>query len=85
MTNTVSLDLMEFIETTILPRYSEFDKAHNLSHINRVIQRSLQLAQKIGADIDMAYTIAAYHDIGMSGPRAIHHITGGKIWLTTHG
>jgi uncharacterized protein len=27
----------------------------------------------------MAYTIAAYHDLGMSGPRAIHHITGGKI------
>ena len=27
----------------------------------------------------MAYTVAAYHDIGMSGPRAIHHITGGKI------
>jgi uncharacterized protein len=27
----------------------------------------------------MVYTIAAYHDIGMSGPRAIHHITGGRI------
>ena len=32
-----------------------------------------------GADINMVYTIAAYHDIGMSGQRAIHHITGGKI------
>ena len=29
----------------------------------------------------MVYTIAAYHDIGMSGPRAIHHITGGKILM----
>ena len=29
----------------------------------------------------MAYTIAAYHDIGMSGPRAIHHLTSGKILL----
>jgi uncharacterized protein len=27
----------------------------------------------------MVYAIAAYHDIGMSGPRAIHHLTGGKI------
>jgi uncharacterized protein len=27
----------------------------------------------------MVYAIAAYHDIGMSGPRAIHHVTGGKI------
>ena len=25
------------------------------------------------------YVIAAYHDLGMSGPRAIHHITSGKI------
>ena len=27
----------------------------------------------------MVYVVAAYHDIGMSGPRAVHHITGGKI------
>ena len=27
----------------------------------------------------MVYVIAAYHDLGMSGPRAVHHITGGKI------
>ena len=27
----------------------------------------------------MVYVIAAYHDLGMEGPRAIHHITGGKI------
>ena len=27
----------------------------------------------------MSYVIAAYHDLGMSGPRATHHINGGKI------
>ena len=27
----------------------------------------------------MVYVIAAYHDLGMEGPRAIHHITSGKI------
>ena len=74
-----SLDLMEFIESQILPQYAEFDKAHNMEHVTRVIRRSLELAQRTGADIDMAYTIAAYHDIGMSGPRAVHHITGGRI------
>ena len=77
--NTASLDLVEFIETQILPQYAAFDKAHNMEHVTRVIRRSLDLAQKTGADINMAYTIAAYHDIGMSGPRAVHHITGGKI------
>lgn len=75
----VSLDLMAFIETNILPKYSEFDKAHNLTHVTRVINRSVKLAKSIGADINMSYAIAAYHDLGLEGPRAIHHITGGKI------
>lgn len=77
--NNVSLDLMEFIETGILPRYTLFDKAHNLTHATRVISRSLNLARHIGADINMAYATAAYHDLGLEGPRAIHHITSGKI------
>lgn len=76
---TASLDLVEFVETNILPRYAAFDKAHGISHVNRVIRRSLDLALAIGADIDMAYVVAAYHDLGMSGPRAVHHITGGRI------
>ena len=77
--NTASLDLVEFIETQILPQYANFDRAHNMEHVTRVIRRSLELANRTGADIDMVYTIAAYHDVGMSGPRAVHHITGGKI------
>lgn len=77
--NTASLDLVEFIETQILPQYANFDRAHNLEHVTRVIRRSLELAKRTGADINMVYTIAAYHDVGMSGPRAVHHITGGKI------
>jgi uncharacterized protein len=77
--NTPSLDLREFIETQILPQYAQFDKAHNLEHVTRVIRSSLELVRTTGADINMVYTIAAYHDIGMSGPRAIHHLTGGKI------
>ena len=38
--NTASLDLVEFVETKILPRYAEFDKAHNLSHVTRDIRSS---------------------------------------------
>lgn len=77
--NTASLDLVEFVETNILPQYADFDKAHDLNHVTRVIRRSMDLVRKTGADINMVYVIAAYHDIGMSGPRAVHHITGGKI------
>ena len=79
LASNVSLDLMEFVEKNILPRYTAFDKAHNLTHVNRVISRSLELASRIGADTDMAYVIAAYHDLGLEGPRAVHHLTSGKI------
>lgn len=79
MQNQVDLTLMEFIEKQILPRYTAFGESHGLYHITRVIKNSLELARMLGADINMAYTIAAYHDLGMEGPRAIHHITSGKI------
>lgn len=77
--NTPSLDIVEFVETQILPQYAGFDKAHNISHANKVIRSSLELARTMGADLNMAYVIAAYHDLGLSGPRAIHHLTSGKI------
>ena len=79
ITNTPSLDLVEFLETQILPQYAAVDRAHNMEHVTRVIRSSLKLVKTTGADINMAYTIAAYHDLGMSGPRAVHHITSGKI------
>ncbi|MBP7856280.1 MAG: HD domain-containing protein [Prevotella sp.] len=75
----VSLDLMSFIETNILPKYNEFGRSHGVGHVQRVIANALVLAKKTGADVNMVYAAAAYHDLGMSGPRAIHHITGGKI------
>ena len=77
--NTPSLDLVEFIETKILPQYAAFDAAHNMEHVTRVIRHSLELVKTTGADINMVYAIAAYPALGMSGPRAVHHITGGKI------
>ena len=77
--NVPSLDLVEFIETKILPQYAAFDAAHNMEHVTRVIRHSLELVKVTGADVNMVYAIAAYHDLGMTGPRAVHHITGGKI------
>ena len=77
--NVPSLDLVEFIETKILPQYAAFDAAHNMEHVTRVIRHSLELVKVTGADVNMVYAIAAYHDLGMSGPRAFHHLTGGKI------
>ncbi len=72
---------MTFVEQQILPRYTAFGKSHGLGHVQRVIKNSLALAAVTGADVNMVYVIAAYHDLGMEGPRAIHHITSGKILI----
>ena len=82
MNRTASLDLVEFVESKILPRYASFDKAHNTEHVVRVIRRAMELALKVGADLNIVYVIAAYHDLGMAGQRAVHHIEGGRILYT---
>ena len=79
MDNQVNLELMSFIETKILPRYTNFGRSHGLVHVQKVISNSLNIAKMLGADVNMAYTIAAYHDLGIAEQRAIHHLIGGRI------
>ena len=40
------------------------------------------LAKEHGADLDMAYTIAAFHDLGLEVNRELHHIHSGEILMT---
>lgn len=77
----INLEIMHFVEREILPRYNSFDRAHSIRHAQSVISSSLKLASKVGADEDMAYIVAAYHDLGLEGPRAVHHLTSGRILL----
>ena len=79
MKQQINLEIMNFVEKQILPRYIEFGESHGLRHVTRVIRNSIELVTATGADINMVYIIAAYHDLGMEGPRAIHHLTSGKI------
>nr|WP_302830561.1 HD domain-containing protein [uncultured Bacteroides sp.] len=73
-------ELIRYIETAIIPRYRDFDKAHNLSHVETVIEESLALArQHPETDERMVYTIAAYHDTGLCRDRATHHLLSGEI------
>ena len=74
MQPTINLELMSFVEQEILPRYNAFGRSHGLQHVQRVIRNAIDLARLTGADLDMVYAIAAYHDLGMEGPRAIHHV-----------
>lgn len=76
---TINNRLKEYIEQEILPLYFSFDKAHNIDHAEQVIEQSLALATHYDVDIDMVYTIAAYHDTGLSEGREFHHIASGRI------
>lgn len=72
--------LIRYIETEIIPRYEHFDKTHNLSHVQTVIDESLALAKLYPqADERLVYTIAAYHDTGLCRDRATHHLVSGEI------
>ncbi len=71
--------LQDYIEQEIIPYYQDFDKAHNINHVRAVIERSIELASQFQANIDMAYTIAAYHDTGLRYDRKLHHIISGEI------
>ena len=66
-------DLKTYIEEHIIPRYDGFDKGHDRSHVQMVIEQSLQLARQQGVREDMAYVIAAYHDTGLCEGREHHH------------
>jgi len=71
--------LRTYIETEIIPRYRNFDKAHREDHARNVIRQALELAAHYDVDPDLVYTAAAYHDTGLAVDRATHHLESGKI------
>ena len=72
--------LIRYIETEIIPRYEYFDKAHNLSHVQTVIDESLAPAKLYPqADERLVYTRAAYHDTGLCRDRSTQHLVSGEI------
>ncbi len=72
-------ELKQYIEAEILPRYDHFDKAHRRAHAEMVISQSMELAERLGVDLDMAYTVAAYHDTGLCEGRERHHSVSARI------
>ena len=60
--------LLEYIEKNIFPEYSKNEKGHGIEHIKYVIDRCMRFAEQFNnIDLNVIYTIAAFHDIG-------HHI-----------
>lgn len=81
MVYNVPADLQRYIYEKIIPQYANFDKAHQIDHVEYVIEESLKLALYYEVDSSMVYAIAAYHDLGLCEGRELHHIVSGKMLL----
>ena len=86
----VSRSLQQYVTENNLPRYDSYDKAHSRRHIQSVIEQSMEIFRKLSAgqmdggrryelNPDMAYAIAAYHDIGICEGRESHHLVSGRM------
>lgn len=80
----VRKDLLEYIKSDIKPMYKTFDKAHSLSHFKFVTENCVEYAKELnlkGEDINLeiAYIVGAFHDIGISKGREGHAKSSGEM------
>lgn len=76
--------IVAYVEREILPRYDQFDQAHQRDHVTMVIQQSLDIASRLDVNTDMVYAIAAYHDTGLCEGREHHHEVSAQIIKADH-
>lgn len=74
-------ELVQYIENEIFPLYNRNEEGHGINHIKTVIKRSLELAKDYDVNLDMVYTIAAYHDLGHYIDRTKHEIISAELFM----
>ena len=79
----INSKLKKYIENEILPEYRKNEVGHGIDHIKYVIDRSKKIVKnnKLDVNINMVYTIAAYHDIGHYIDYENHEKVSAKILL----
>lgn len=77
----INSKLKKYIEENVFPEYNKNEKGHGIDHIKYVIDRSFELVKENNLDVnlDMVYTIAAYHDIGHHIDSKTHEIISADI------
>lgn len=77
----VDTKLKEYIEEFVFPQYNKNEKGHDIEHIEYVIRRSFELIKQNELEVDnnIAYVVAAYHDIGHHIDRKKHEIISAEI------
>ena len=75
--NFLRKELKNYIDKEIKPLYKAFDKAHNLSHYkfvtNNCVEYSNELIKRnIEVNLEIAFVVGAYHDVGLICGRENH-------------
>lgn len=83
-TNFIREDLKKYIISDIKSKYKGFDKAHSIAHFNFVTNNCVEYGKELikqGYDVDLeiAYVVGAFHDIGISLGREGHAKSSGAI------
>ena len=77
-------DLLAYIKNNVKPKYKMFDKAHSISHFNFVTNNCVEYGKALinkgyKLDLEIAYVVGAFHDIGIMYGREVHAKSSGKI------
>lgn len=72
-------ELVQYIESEVIPRYAFFDKAHREDHVRKVIEESMNMSTHYNVDQNILYAAAAFHDTGLADGRETHHLSSGRI------
>ena len=77
----INMQLKEYIENNIFPIYKKNDFGHGIEHIKYVIKRSLKFSNQFeNINLDMAYTIASFHDLAHHIDKDNHEILSAKLF-----
>ena len=77
----INSDLKKYIEKEIFPLYAQNDEGHNLKHIKYVIKRCLKFASQFpNINLDMLYTVAAFHDLAHHINKDKHEVLSAQIF-----
>lgn len=77
----VNKELVKYIEENILPLYDKNDSGHGIEHIRYVIKRSFNFVNQFeNINLDMVYTIAAFHDLAHHIDKDNHEVLSAKMF-----
>lgn len=77
----IDKDLVKYLLENIMPIYDNLDKGHGINHIGTVIDSSMKLSECFDINPNMVFTVAIYHDLGMTVERKSHEKYSKKMLL----